>query len=77
MDRVSPGPAGLLLRISLGLCPREIPWSSPVGPRKTLSNPPLLFGLTQSNYCSASCQHVLLDVEKGTKLVVYMYMYME
>ena len=47
MDGVFLGLAGLLLWISLGLCPSEIPWSSPVSPRKTPSFPPLLLRLTQ------------------------------
>ena len=42
------GLAGLLLWISLGLRPREIPRSSPASPRKTPSIPPLLLGLTHS-----------------------------
>ena len=46
-DRVFLGLAGLLLRISFGLCPREIPRSRPASPRKTLSFPPLLLRLTQ------------------------------
>ena len=46
MDRVFLGLAGLLLGISPGLCPREIPRSSPASPQKTLSIPPLLLGLT-------------------------------
>jgi hypothetical protein len=29
--------AGLLLGISLGLCPQQIPWSSPASPWKTPS----------------------------------------
>ena len=37
---------GLLLWISLGLPPREVPRSSPTIPLKTLSIPPLLLGLT-------------------------------
>ena len=48
MDGVFLGLAGLLLRISLGLHPQEIPCSSPSSPWKTLSIPPLLLGLTQS-----------------------------
>ena len=47
-DRVFLGLAGMLLGISLGLCPREIPWSSPASPRKTPSFPPLLLRLTHS-----------------------------
>ena len=39
---------GLLLGISLRLCPWEIPRRSPVSPRKTPSFPPLLLKLTQS-----------------------------
>ena len=42
------GLAGLLLGISLGLRPREIPRSSPASPWKTPSIPPLLLGLTHS-----------------------------
>ena len=37
---------GLILGISPRLCLREIPRSSPASPRKTLSIPPLLLGLT-------------------------------
>ena len=47
MDRVFLGLTGLLLRISLGLSPQEIPRSSPASTQKTPSIPPLLFGLTQ------------------------------
>ena len=47
MDGVFLGLAELLLGISLGLCPREIPQSSPASPWKTPSIPPLLLGLTQ------------------------------
>ena len=47
MDGVFLGLAGLLLKISLGLRPQEIPWSSPARPRKTPSIPPLLLGFTQ------------------------------
>ena len=46
-DRVFLGLAGLLLRISIGLRPREIPRSSPASPRKTPSFPPRLLRLTQ------------------------------
>ena len=45
-DRVFLGLAGLLLGISLGLRPREIPQSSPASPWKTPSLPPLLLRLT-------------------------------
>ena len=48
MDRVFLGLAGLLLGISQGRSPWEIPKSSPASPRKTLSIPPFLLGLTQS-----------------------------
>ena len=41
------GLAELLLGISLGLCPREIPQSSPASPWKTPSFPPLLLRLNQ------------------------------
>ena len=47
MDGFFLGLAGLLLGIFLGLCPREIPWSSPTSPRKAPSIPPLVLGLTQ------------------------------
>ena len=43
-----PSEAGLLLGISLGLRPREIPRSSPASPQKTPSFPPLLLRLTQT-----------------------------
>ena len=46
-DRVFLGLAGMLLRTSLGICPRELPQSSSVNPRKTLIVPPLLLKLTQ------------------------------
>ena len=46
MDGVLLGLAGLLLGISLGLRPWEIPWSSRASPRKTPFIPPLLLGLT-------------------------------
>ena len=47
MDGVFLRLAGLLLKISLGLNPWEIPRSSPASPRKTPSIPFLLLGLTQ------------------------------
>ena len=47
MDGVFLGLAGMLLGISLGLRPWEIPRSSPASPRKIPSIPPLLLGLTQ------------------------------
>ena len=46
-DGVFLGLAGLLIGISLWLHAREIPWSSPASPWKTLSFPPLLLRLTQ------------------------------
>ena len=46
MDRAFLGLAGLLLRISRGPRPQEIPQSSPASPRKTQSFPPLLLSLT-------------------------------
>ena len=46
-DRVFLGLAGLLLRISLRLCPREIPRSSSASPQTTPSFSPLLLRLTQ------------------------------
>ena len=48
MDGFFLGLAGRLLRISLRLCPRELPRSSPASPRKTLSITPVVLGLTQS-----------------------------
>ena len=48
MDGFFLGLPGLLLGTSLGLCPREIPRSSPASPQKTPSIPPLLLGLTHS-----------------------------
>ena len=48
MDKVFLGLAGVLLGISLGLRPWEIPWSSPTSPWKTPSIPPIVLGLTQS-----------------------------
>ena len=47
MDKVFLGLAGLLLKISLGLCPREIPRSSSASPWETPSIPSLFLGLTQ------------------------------
>ena len=47
MDEVFLGLAGLLLEISLGLCPWETPRRSPARPWKTPSIPPLVLGLTQ------------------------------
>ena len=47
MDGVFLGLAGLLLGISLGLRPWEIPHSSPASPWKIMSIPPLLLVLTQ------------------------------
>ena len=47
-DGVFLGLAGLLLGISPGLRPREIPRSSPAFPQKTPSFPPLLLRLTHS-----------------------------
>ena len=46
MERVFLGLAGLLLGISLRLCPREILWSSAASPQKTPSIHALLLGLT-------------------------------
>ena len=43
------GLAGLFLRISLELRPREIPRISPASPLKTASFPPLLLRITQSD----------------------------
>ena len=60
MDGVFLRLAGLLLRISLGLCPREIPWSSPTDPQKTLSIPPLLLGLTNSKSRILCADSILL-----------------
>ena len=51
IDGIFLGLEGLLLGISLGLCPREIPRSNPASPRKTPSIPPLLLGLTQYVEC--------------------------
>ena len=48
MDGVFLELAELLLWISLWLCPRKIPRSSPASPWQTPSIPPLLLGLTQS-----------------------------
>ena len=48
MDGIFLGLARLLLRISLGNRPQEIPQSSPASPRKTPSFPPLLLRLTQA-----------------------------
>ena len=47
-DGLFLGLTGLLHGISLGICPREIPWNSPASLRKTPSFPPLLLRLTQS-----------------------------
>ena len=53
--------AGLLLGISLGLRPPEIPRSSPASPWKNPSIPPLLLGLTQSPHsCSSTLSLYLL-----------------
>ena len=60
-DRVFLGLAGLLLGNALGLGPREIPWSSPAGPQKTSSNPPLLLGLTHSR-CIVFSKYVRSDL---------------
>ena len=49
MDRVFLELSGLLRGLSQGQSPWEIPLSSPASPRKILSIPPLLLGLTQSN----------------------------
>ena len=49
MDKAFLGLAGLLLGISLGLRPREIPRSRPASPPETLFIPPLLLGLTHSS----------------------------
>ena len=46
MDGVFLGLARLLLGISLRRCPRKISQSSPASPRKTLSIPTILLGLT-------------------------------
>ena len=48
MDKAFLGLAELLLEISLGLHPREIPRSRPASPAKTLFIPSLLLGLTHS-----------------------------
>ena len=47
MDGIFLELAGLLLGISLGLRPWELPRSSPASPWKIPSIPPLLLGLTQ------------------------------
>ena len=60
MDGVFLGLAGLLIGISLGLRPREITQSSPAGPQKTPSIPPLLLGLTQ--YTPSSAGSVLSNI---------------
>ena len=60
MDRVFLGLAGLLLGISLGLGPWEIPGRSPASPWKTLSIPPLLLGLTQYVRASVLCKFFYL-----------------
>ena len=65
-DRVFFGLAGLPLGISLGLCPWEMPWSSPASPRemprsslacprKTPSFPPVLLRLIQSLQTGKNC----------------------
>ena len=57
-DEVFLWMAGLLLGISLGLCPWEIPRSSPASPWKTLSFPPILLRLNQFPFpCSPVCPY--------------------
>ena len=58
--------AVLLLRISLGLRPREIPRSSPASPRKTPSFPPLLLRLTQYG-CLFRCGRVVKILVNGNQ----------
>ena len=60
MDGVFLGLAGLLLGIFLGLCPREIPRSSPASPWKTPSIPPLLLGLTHAAIMSLKLYSMLI-----------------
>jgi len=73
MDGVFLGLAGLLLGISLGLRPREIPRSSPASPRKTPSFPPLLLRLTHSisnrNFCCFS--YIIAMVHKNSPTVEF------
>ena len=73
MHGVFLGLAGLLLGISLRLCFRDIPRSSPASPWKTLSIPPLLLGLTHSGYKMHAklCQYTEV-VEGGDCVLAYM-----
>ena len=52
MDGIFLGLAGLLLGISLGLRPWEIPRSNPAIPLKTPFIPPLIIVLTHSVYAT-------------------------
>ena len=67
-DGVFLGLAGLLLGISLGLCPQEIPRSRLASPWKTLSLPPLLLRLTHSSWCNKLI--VMLGIKLGVNLEV-------
>ena len=60
-DRVFLELAGLLLGISLRLCPWEIPRSSPASPWKTPAFPPLLLKFTQSHKRDLSPEYYLLQ----------------
>ena len=64
--------AGPLLRIFFGLCPWEIPWSSPASPWKTLSNPPLLLGLTQS-ILHLTCNFAGYKIYKFKKKIIIIW----
>ena len=64
-DRVFLGLAWLLLRISLGLCPREISRSSHASPWKTPSFPPLLLSLTQPMHLRESNTNLSMHFRKA------------
>ena len=62
------GLAGLLLGISLGLRPREIPRSSSASPWKSPSIPPLLLGLTHYISIYKHCAMLYTTAPYGTTL---------
>ena len=66
----SLGWQAMLLGISLGLRPQEIPRSSPASPRKTPPIPPLLLRLTQykwkrETYLVQICPNAHPDAHSG------------
>ena len=69
--------SGLLLGISLGIRPREIPRSSPASPWKTPSFPPLLLRSTQyiNSYQFTAIHKLLINLHntRGKNQPIYFY----